>query len=177
MFNFANLDQRTRSLMIDAVEEASRSGQMLYSPRLNDAGLMQWADLLKQAARSHDEGWLAEQVESNELLKGLEVGRRPRGGYSVRHVPQTASHTVAENQFNRFYMLALCRRARSDGIPELEVYRAAERSSPRPESEAMVGTRIPVDSLEAELLDAEASTDSPLLQPNSGLSVRIPESQ
>src|SRR5512133_1381252 len=44
MFNFANLDQRTRSLMIDAIEEARRSGQMLYSPRLNDAGLMQWAD-------------------------------------------------------------------------------------------------------------------------------------
>lgn len=174
MFDFPDLDERTRALMVEAVNEAEQSGHIQFSPRLNDAGLTQWAGLLKQAAASHDERWLAEELETNGLVKGLEVGRKPSGGYSVRHVPQTAALTAAENQFNRFYMLALCRRARAEGVSELEVYRAAERTSPRPESEGMVGSRVPVEALEKELRDSQASAESPLLQPNSGLSVRLP---
>lgn len=71
-------------------------------------------------------------------------------------------------------MLGLCRRARAQGIPALDVYRAKETTSPRPESNLLIGTRIPVPILEEQLRDVQSSFKSMLTQPNSGLSVKIP---
>jgi hypothetical protein len=176
MFNFVNLDKTTRKYMLEAIEDADRIGNIYYSTRFNDAGRREWLWLLKQAAREHDEQWLADQVESNHLIRELEGGRTPSGNYSVKHIPQeAAADTLAEGQFNRFYMLGLARRARAEGIQELEVYRARETASPRPESEEMLGTRIPVDEVEDQLRDTKASLKSPLLQIRSGISLKLPD--
>ena len=119
--------------------------------------------------------WLAEQVESNQLLRELEGGRTPQGAYAVKHIPQEpAAETLAEGQFNRFYMLGLAKRARAEGLSDLEVYRARDTSSPRAESEAMIGNRIPVDEVEDQLRDTKASLKSPLLQIRSGISLKLP---
>ncbi len=135
MFNFVDLDDETRAFMLEAIEDADRIGNIYYSTRFNDAGRREWLWLLKQAAREHDEQWLADQVESNHLMRELEGGRTPQGAYSVKHIPRTsAAQTLAEGQFNRFYMLGLCRRARAEEITHLEVYRARETWSPRPDS-------------------------------------------
>ncbi len=176
MFNFVNMDEKTRAFMLEAIEEAEHNHQMDYSPRLSSAGKQQWPELLQEAAKAHDPDWLASELESRGLVKDIEVAQRPKGGYSVRHVPQTAAQTMAEGQFNRFYMLGLARRARAEGIPELEVYRARESESPRPESEALTGTRIPVEIVDVQLRDEYESQRSLLIQPNSGLSLRLPES-
>ncbi len=178
MFKFVNLDETTRKYMLEAIDDADRIGNIYYSTRFNDAGRREWLWLLKHAAQEHDEQWLAEQVESNHLLRELEGGRTPRGNYSVKHIPQeAAADTLAEGQFNRFYMLGLAKRARAQGIPNLEVYRARETSSPRAESEAMVGKLIPVDQVEDELRDTKASLKSPLLQIRSGISLKLPNGQ
>ncbi len=175
MFNFVNLDQTTRKYMLDAIEDADRIGNIYYSTRFNDAGRREWLWLLKQAAREHDEQWLADQVESNHLMRELEGGRTPKGSYSVKHIPQeAAADTLAEGQFNRFYMLGLAERAEQEGIKDLEVYRARETSSPRPESEAMIDERIPVDEVISQLRDTKASLKSPLLQLRSGISLKLP---
>ena len=161
--------------MLAAIDDADRIGNIYYSTRFNDTGRREWLWLLKQAAQEHDEQWLAEQVETNHLMRELEGGKTPRGGYAVRHIPRTASaETLAEGQFNRFYMLGLCRRAGQEGIRELEVYRARGTGSPRAESEAMIGKRIPVREVERQLWDTKASLKSPLLKIRSGLSLRLP---
>ncbi len=175
MFNFINLDEKTRKYMLEAIEDADRIGNIYYSTRFNEAGRREWLWLLKQAASEHDPQWLAEQVESNHLMRELEGGRTPRGAYAVKHIPHTAAaQTLAEGQFNRFYMLGLSKRARAEGVPELEVYRARETSRPRPESQTLVGTRIPVEQVEDQLRDTKASLKSPLLRIRSGLSLRLP---
>ncbi len=81
---------------------------------------------------------------------------------------------MAEGQFNRFYMLGLCRRAKAEGVSHLEVYRAEERAKPRHESQALIGLRLPVEVVEAQLRDDDASKKSLLIQPNSGISLRLP---
>lgn len=175
MFNFMNLDETTRKYMLEAIDDADRIGNIYYSTRFNDTGRREWLWLLKHAAQEHDEQWLAEQVESNQLLRELEGGRTPQGAYAVKHIPQEpAAETLAEGQFNRFYMLGLARRARAEGLSDLEVYRARDTSSPRPESEAMIGNRIPVDEVEDQLRDTKASLKSPLLQIRSGISLKLP---
>ncbi len=174
MYNFVNLDETTRKYMLAAIEDADRIGNIYYSTRFNDAGRREWLWLLKHAAQEHNEQWLAEQVESNHLLRELEGGRTPRGNYSVKHIPQeAAADTLAEGQFNRFYMLGLAKRAKAEGITHLEVYRARPTSSPRPESEEMIGKLIPVDEVEDQLRDTKASLKSPLLQIRSGISLKL----
>ena len=177
MFDFVNLDEKTRSYMLRAIEEAEREGQINYSPRLNAKGKEQWLSLLEQAARSHNEHWLAYQLEADRLIKGFEVSERPVGSYSIKHVPRTAAQTMAEGQFNRFYMLGLCRRAKEDGIKQLEVYRAKQSARPRPESQALIGIRLPVEVVEPQLRDDAASQKSVLIQPNSGISLRFPDAK
>lgn len=174
MFNFVNLDDATRAAMIDAIEEAERTDNIYYSTRFNEAGRRQWLPLLKQAAREHDEHWLAYQLEADGLMKGFEGARKPTGGYTVKHVPHTAAETMAEGQFNRFYILGLCRRARAEGVPSLVVYRARESEAARPESDALVGASLSIDEIESQLKETKASFNSPLVKPNSGISVRLP---
>ena len=175
MFNFVDLDDKTRTFMLAAIEDADRIGNIYYSTRFNDTGRREWLWLLKQAAREHDAQWLADQVENNHLMRELEGGRSPQGSYLVKHIPQeAAAQTLAEGQFNRFYMLGLCRRARAEGVTHLEVYRARETSSPRPESQAMIGKLISVAEVEDQLRDTKASLKSPFLHVRSGISLKIP---
>ncbi len=177
MFHFENLDDKTRKYMLEAIDDADRIGNIYYSSRFNEAGRRDWLGLLKEAAQAHDEKWLAEQVESNHLMRVLEGGRTPRGAYTVKHIPGTAAaDTLAEGQFNRFYMLGLSRRARAERIPELEVYRARETAMPRAQSKRLIGKRIPVDQVEDQLRDTKTSLRSPLLRIRSGISLKLPSS-
>ena len=49
---------------------------------------------------------------------------------------------LAEGEFNRFYLRALCRHALSQGIPRLEVFRAKSVMAPRPDSEEKIGLLV-----------------------------------
>jgi hypothetical protein len=172
MFNFRDFQDATREFMIQEIELADATGNIYYSKRFNQAGGSQWVGLLTEAARSHNEHWLAYQIETREMMKGSEVSATPSGGYTVKHVPDTAAETLADGQFNRFYILGLCRHAKNEGAAHLSVYRAKERIDHRAESDALIGTTIPVDQLLAELRDLNTSLRHALLRPNSGLSVR-----
>ena len=173
MFNFVNLEETTRGFMLEAISEAEASGNIYYSTRFNDLGYREWIPLLKEAAQSHNEHWLAFQLESKGLMKGFEGAMTPSGGYTVKQVTHTAAETMAEGQFNRFYILALCKRARAEGIPNLEIYRAKKSDAPRRESEALIGSEFSVDYIESQLLKTSDSFKSPLVKPNSGLSVKL----
>jgi hypothetical protein len=174
MFQFENLDDATRSSMLEAIEESESTGNIYYSARFNPDGRNQWLTLLKQAVQQFNEHWLAYQLEFNRLMNNLESAARPSGGYTLRHVPHTAAETMAEGQFNRFYILGLCKRARAEGITHLEIYRAKEPSKPRPKSQALIGTLLSIDEIESQLKVKEASLNSQLVQPNSGLCVKLP---
>lgn len=174
MFNFENLDETTRGFMLEAISEAETSGNIYFSTRFNDAGYKQWLPLLKEAAEKHDEHWLAFQLEAQRLMKGFEGSMTPSGGYTIKHVPNTAAETMAEGQFNRFYILGLCKRASAEGISNLEIYRAKQSASPRRESQSLIGSQLSVDYIEAQLLKTADSFKSELVKPNSGLSVKLP---
>ena len=84
---------------------------------------------------------------------------------------------LAEGEFNRFYIRGLCLRAIELGIGEVAVYRAKYVESPRPESDYLIGQRLPAASL-LEDLRIHSGEEEPYLKvpggPNSGLSVHLP---
>jgi hypothetical protein len=67
---------------------------------------------------------------------------------------------MAEGQFNRFYILGLCKRARAEGLSDLIVYRAKESADPRPESKSLIGTTFSIDEIESQLKETRASLSS-----------------
>jgi hypothetical protein len=180
-FRFFDLGGSTRSFMAQEVDRDTTQGILYLSPRLTDRGRRDWPELLRAAAREGDETTLAEKLRGTGRLSEVESRRsradRGRGRIQVVRVPNTAAATLAEGEFNRFYIRSLCLRALEEGIAEVVIYRAKAVDNPRPESARLVGSRRRA----AELLDelrGQPGEGEPTSRvpggPNSGLSVRLP---
>lgn len=167
-FAFQELDAEVRGLMVGEIEAAVSEGTLYYSKRFTDAGNAGWIGLLREAARNHDEHWLAFQLESILAIKGAEARSKPTGGYTLAHVPNTAEETLADGEFNRYYMCAICRKAIRAGA-RVEVYRAKQGKTTRLESDALVGASYDPAALVSGVRSNPAHE---LTRPNSGLSLR-----
>lgn len=172
-FNFPQLDSRTRVLMKEEIERANAHSEIYFSTRFNAVGSAKWVEWLLEAADAHDEHWLAYQIEAARAMRDYEGRVHQTAGYTTAHVPETAAETLAEGQFNRFYIAAICRRAIEDKIAEVSVYRARRRGEPRPESRALEGTSKNAESLLEQVRTKAGSFKCDLLKPNSGLSVDL----
>jgi hypothetical protein len=174
--NLLNLDERTRRHMLSEIESDTTGGTLYISPRLSPRGRQEYADLLKQAAVGYDDAWLANSLRAGGRINLEEQRRKPKGGFTVARVPITAPDTLAEGEFNRFYVRGLCLRAIEDGVSHLVIYRAKEVMSPRRESVMMIGMSIDARALLQDVR-THPGVDTALRLPpgpNSGLSVRLP---
>jgi hypothetical protein len=173
---YVNLDDRTRALMLEEVERDVTDGTLYRSVRLNLRGRECYSSLLREAIERHDDRWLAERLDREGCLKQRETRRARSGGIIDVAVPVTASTTIADGEFNAFYVRAVCRRALDDGIQKVQVYRGRVVSDPRPESEMKVGAYVSAELLLSDLR-ASKGVDSALgipAGPNSSLTVRLP---
>ena len=175
--HYENLDDRTRRFMLQEIELDISRGTLYISPRLNDQGIKNYESLLKEAVESHDDAWLADELRRRGYLKAFERRRKPKGGFTTARVPVSAPDTLAEGEFNRFYVRGLCLRAIEEGIGEVEVYRGKPVRQPRPESVTMIGKRIPAQALLQDLRESPGVEPALGLPPgpNSGLTVRLPQ--
>jgi len=169
--NYENLDAETHHLMLEEVE---MDGDTLYrSNYLNETGKACWVEILSDAARNGTDDSLAGTLRERNCFKQEVERRKPKGGFSMVAVPHTATQTLAESQFNMYYMRALARRAINDK-QSLIVYRAKAVDNPRAESERLIGTQLdPINVLEElrKTHGVEPSIGIPL--PNSGLTVKL----
>ncbi len=177
MLDLPNLDERTRRLMLDEIDLDVERGTLYVSPRLSNSGQQNYLTLLREAAREHNDDCLAEQLSEQGRMQKSEARRKPTGGFSIAAVPSNAAAVAALGAFKRYYIRALCRRAIEDGLPALEIYRARPSEHPRPESEAMIGTKVNPQRLLDDLRAHADASPGLLPGPNSGLSVRIPQPQ
>jgi hypothetical protein len=171
---FRNLDQRTRELMLEELELDMASNTLYLSDRLNPYGRNVFPRLLEHAFSTGDDTTLA-----NDLRHGcfnLTFQRRkPKGGYSDVTMPVNAPDMLAEGEFNRFYIRALCRRTIEEGKSIVRMYRAKSVSNPRPESEMLIGHLANAQQLLEDLrtnIGKNTNTGIPG-GPNSGLSVEL----
>lgn len=172
--NYQNLDERTRKYMLEEIEIVIGDGSIYISAYLTDQGKTEWPELLKQAAVNGSDATLALQLPGRLLDK---VQRRtPSGGFTMAKVPYTAPETMAEGEFNRFYVRAICRRAIDDGITSVIAYRAKEVAVPRPESQAKIGQTFDPKVILEDLRTSAGVEPSLGLPPgpNSGLTVKLP---
>lgn len=174
--NLANLDEQTRRYMRAELKEDVARGQLYVSQRLSPTGEADWPALLEAAIDAGDDASLARELQTGGRLNAYETRRTPSGGTTTAKVPATAAETLAEGEFNRYYIRGLCRRALEEGLGMVEVYRAKQVSRPRPESERLIGQQVDPQAL-LDDLRTNIGTDTALglpAGPNSGLSVRLP---
>jgi hypothetical protein len=174
--NYQNLDARTRGLMVDEIDIDVASGNLYLSPWLTARGRADWPHLLRDAAERGTDATLALEIPRHGRLRDTAERKKPTGGMTTYRVPITAPDTMAEGEFNRFYVRALCRRAVDDGVPYLVVYRAKEVENPRPGSEEKIGAQVDPAAILADLRSTPGVEPALGLPPgpNSGLTVRLP---
>jgi len=171
-----NLEAQTRKLMLEEIDSDIAKGTLYKSPRLTPVGEKDYPQLLKAAAQSHDDGWLAAELRRDSRIAQTEQRRKPKSGFTEAKVPVTAAETLAEGEFNRFYIRGLCVRAIASGITAVVIYRAKQVASPRPESIAKEGNSINAQVLLNDLR-TNVGIDTALglpPGPNSGLSAKLP---
>ncbi len=170
---FANLDERTRKYMLEEIEMDAQREKIYVGSYLSDIGRDDWRSLIEEAARAGSAATLAVQLRQKGRLSAT-APRKTKNGITMVNVPVTANETLAEGEFNRFYIRALCRCAIEDGISQVEVYRAKQVDVPRPESEAKIGALVDPAALLEDLRESVGvSTATGFPGPNSGLSVKL----
>ncbi len=178
--NFKHLDARTRAFMAQEVEGDVARGSFYLSKRFNDRGRQEYPSLLLEAVKYHDDDWLALQLYARGCLNHGEIKhlrqQQQKEALALAWVPYTAGVTIAEGEFNRYYMRAVCRAALEDGVPAVLVYRGKAAARPRQESEGMIGKKIPAAALLDDLRAAPGSRSRFGIPagPNSGLTVCLP---
>lgn len=171
---YENLDDITRQHMLSEWT----LGNFYISPRLTNAGQDAWPELLQQAVASGSDDWLADQLLAHNYFRNMENYNRAGKILSRQINKQSSAIQLAEGEFNRLYVRALCVRAQLNGQSHLEVYRGKAVAQPRPESEQKIGTLVPVAQLLGRLrtndfASVDAAFDVPA-GPNSGLTCRLP---
>ncbi|HEX8618217.1 MAG TPA: hypothetical protein VF911_11580 [Thermoanaerobaculia bacterium] len=169
-------EEGVRLAMLREITQDQTQERLYVGKYLSATGAERYPELLKQAAGSADDALLALNLRHSGTFLESVPKRTPTGKMTIAKVPVTAADTLAEGEFNRFYMRGLCLVAMERGITELEVYRARHSEKPRAESEALIGKRVLVAQL-LEDLRTHPGCDTALglpPGPNSGLSVRIP---
>jgi hypothetical protein len=175
---YLNLDARTRAFMLEEIEMDIAAGTLYLSPWLTEVGKRDWPQMMRDATTQGSDATLAGEIVRNGRLSKTAQRRKPKGapGFVTYTVPPTAPDTMAEGEFNRFYVRALCRRAIEDKIPGLIVYRAKSVAVPRPGSEEKIGTQIDPSAVLADLRESPGVEPALGLPPgpNSGLSAKLP---
>lgn len=174
VFKFENLDSKTRQLMMDELEMDIKNKRLYLSSRLSEIGKKQYPQLLKNAIQENNETTLANNLKTQNCLNPTEP-RNTNQGVKFVCVPVTANETLAEGEFNRFYIRALCSKVIEDKKGVLEIYRAKQVSTSRPEIQMMIGKIVNPEKLLNDLR-TNIGVDTVLglpPGPNSGLSVRI----
>jgi hypothetical protein len=171
------LDATTRQQMIAEFNHDITNDCVYHSKRFTPDGKLYYQQAMPSHLSSGNDDSLSEDLKIKNCFKSHEE-RVPSKGTSQVKVPVTASQTFAEGEFNRFYIRALCNRAISEG-QTLIVCRARFSSSPRPDSELLIGKIMDPHQL---LVDLRSNIGIDTILglppgPNSGLSIEFTETK
>ena len=175
--HFRDLNETVRAEMVREIRSDMAQGALYRSGRLSAKGRTDWPDLIIGAAESGTTETLAAELRKHGRMADVEISRRSGKTYT-KSVPNNAAETLAEGEFNRFYIRGVCVIARSRGQTEVAVYRAKAVTAPRAESVVLVGSCIDAQALLDDLrthtwVDGADTALGIPPGPNSGLSVQL----
>lgn len=162
-----------RALMANEINLDIEKKTLYMSKRLKPGFEDIYITSLRDASASGNTKSFAQCISDEACLKLMEPNPRSKTG-KMKKTPWDAHITLAEGEFNRLYMRAVCLKAMEENY-EVEVYRAKQVARPRSASKALIGTTVDSKRLLEDLRN-NPGVDTALgipAGPNSGLSVRI----
>lgn len=85
--NYRDLNETTRQLMLEEIDMDVTKGTVYLSTRPTDEGRESWPKLLREAASSHDDEWLAGVLRRDHFMAQSEYRRNSA---KPAKVPDTA---------------------------------------------------------------------------------------
>jgi len=172
--HFRDLNDDVRNMMLNEIRSDIDRSVLYQSTRLSPTGRTEWPDLLVRAAESGTPETLAAELRQRGRLITIETSQRYGKPYE-KAVPHNAADTLAEGEFNRFYIRSVCAIALNRRQTHVTVCRAKDVTTPRPESLSLVGINVDAQAV-LDDLRANPGVDTALglsPGPNSGLSVHL----
>ncbi len=99
-----NLDARTRDFMRREFDVDVADGTLYISPRLSHNGRSIYPNLLRDAIETGSPDSLAASLDHPRRFIEHEDRWTQEGGATIADVPSTAAVTLADGEFNRFYI-------------------------------------------------------------------------
>ncbi len=174
-YKYEDLVEETRKLMVAELEADIASKSLHVNEWVQDEHHDTYIELLKSALQSGTEFDLEQEVRSKGILKERYTWHRPDGRTATVKVPEMAAKNLACGDFNRFYMRAICLKAKSQKQKEATVYRAMKTEHHMLESNSKVGNPVEVDELMKSLKRGESLESYLRLPPGpiSGLTIKV----
>ena len=175
--HYRNLNDATRRYMLEEVDMDLSENRLYLSNRLTSIGKERYPSLLRDAVAEHSDDWLSRELVQRGLMATMET-KTVRGKIVQARVPVTAPVTLAEGEFNRFYLRGLCRLSIDGDLGGLEVYRGKAVANPRTASTQLIGQRFGAVTLLSDLrqhIGVDTALGLPS-GPNSGLTARLEHS-
>ncbi len=170
---YESISDETRAFMLQEFNSDIMNDTVYLRKRFNANGTRLYANfMIKHIKDGHDDG-LSEDLNSNDFFTTHEE-RKTKTGTIMARVPDPASQTFAEGEFNRYYLRGLCLRSIKEKR-QLQVYRGRISENPRPNSEASIGSFIDPVQLLSDLRENKGVDTALGLPngPNSGLTLRL----
>jgi len=169
-YNFLDLNKEIRNLMKEEVILDLDKGILSKSTRFSDEGNSRYSDILLKNIGNGDEETLGSELVG--LFNPKEISHDKKGDRIEKNIPLDANETLANTEFNRFYMRSLCVFALKNN-KNLEIYRAKESLNHRVESDSLLGSKIENIKEALTTLRDDKKYYNFIAKPNSGLSLKL----
>lgn len=169
-FNFIDLNSDVRKIMLDEVNLDISNNALYYSKRFNQNGMDKYQAILIESINNGNEQTFANLIKNQNMFNPTSTDRNVK----ISKTPINAHESLADGEFNRFYIRALAKIAINEN-KKLEVFRAKEVANARSASLSKIGEIVDPEALLVDLRK-NIGIDTFLGLPggvNSGLSVKL----
>lgn len=143
--NYTQLNESTRRFMLN---EFDRGGHFI-SPRLNEGGRARWLGLLKDALQYHTDVWLERELIRRNCFLAAEIVKSAMGGKTISRAinKEQCAKLLAEGEYNRYYIRAMCMAAKAREYSHLIVQQGKLIPGAAPELYKSVGSAVEIEPL------------------------------
>ncbi|HXS35321.1 MAG TPA: hypothetical protein VN721_01360 [Flavipsychrobacter sp.] len=160
-----DLNNEIRELMLNEILFDVSRKTFFYSPKFNNNGRNIYLSCLKEACAAGDEETLWASLESSDTFNKYEAfGKR---------VDAREARNFSQNEFNKYYIRALCVKAIELNKQKLEVYRAVPAKGKSPKVDLMIGSLLEPDKLLKDLRQNTGVLPAMLPGLSAGLSIKF----
>jgi len=164
-YSFKNDNEETKQLMMREFLDDCSNGRVYFGERLKKSKQVIYQDLFKQAIENMDLESFVIKLYDSEFWEEFEVDKN---GVQKKINTERAAIILAEGEFNRLYIRAVCLAA-EEKKQKVTIYRFRDSKTPDPVSEAKIGTSYDPKTIYDDVKNNLETKYLP--RPSSGISI------